>query len=57
MPTAALKSLAKKAGVPMSTAEHDWDHAKKIVKKNMVFPKMTLAIGHWLLVQQKRCWA
>ena len=33
MPSTALKHLAKKAGKKLSTAEHDWEKAKSIVKK------------------------
>ena len=33
MPAAVLKSLVKKSGKSMADAEHDWNHAKKIVKK------------------------
>lgn len=37
MPAAALKSLAKKAGKSMETAEHDWNKAKGIVSKEYGF--------------------
>lgn len=33
MPSATLKSLAKKSGHTMERAEHLWDEAKGIVKK------------------------